>query len=286
MGKSTLALIYVVLFSLFWALNISLTRVVLRLGVSPYAVTLQAAFAGAGVLLLYILLLKRKAISGINFYTLKMLFFSGVGITMGNLVGNIALNYTSSINFGFLVKTTIIFTILFAYLFLGERLSREKLVLMVTLLFGVYLVSTGGERIMPRFGDLLVLLAASGLSASAIFLKKVLKEMDSEVAIAIRSVAILLVVSVTVPFIDQDFLSFKFPLHIFLIGATSALTGVFISRTLALASASYMTMMSMLTPVIVTVLGTFWLNETMNILQISGGIIIIGSGVLVYKFRI
>lgn len=65
-------------------------------------------------------------------------------------------------------------------------------------------------------------------------------------------------------------------------GIGLALTWTFLLRTLNVTTASYMTMMSMLTPVLVSFLAIIFLGETMNWIQMIGVGLILLSGVTVY----
>jgi drug/metabolite transporter (DMT)-like permease len=57
---------------------------------------------------------------------------------------------------------------------------------------------------------------------------------------------------------------------------------IFLYRTLKISTASYLTMMSMITPVIVSVLAVIFLDESLIWIQLIGAALIILSGILVY----
>ena len=60
------------------------------------------------------------------------------------------------------------------------------------------------------------------------------------------------------------------------------MTWTYLNRTLKVATASYMTMMSMVTPVLVSLLAIIFLGETLAWVQVAGAGIIISSGVFTY----
>ena len=64
------------------------------------------------------------------------------------------------------------------------------------------------------------------------------------------------------------------------------LTEIFLNKTLHISTASYMTMMSMLTPVIVIGLAFVFLGEIINLYQLIGGALIIISGILINRTNI
>lgn len=57
---------------------------------------------------------------------------------------------------------------------------------------------------------------------------------------------------------------------------------IYLYRTLRLATASYMTLMSMGTPIIVSVLAIMVLDEKLILIQVIGAGMIILSGVVIY----
>jgi len=65
-------------------------------------------------------------------------------------------------------------------------------------------------------------------------------------------------------------------------GFCMAMAWIFLYRTLKVSTASYLTLMSMLTPVIVSLLALTFLGETLVWVQIIGAALIILSGMVVY----
>ena len=65
-------------------------------------------------------------------------------------------------------------------------------------------------------------------------------------------------------------------------GIFLAMAWIYLYRTLHLATASYMTLMSMATPIIVSVLAMVFLDERLVLIQVVGAGLIILSGVAIY----
>jgi drug/metabolite transporter (DMT)-like permease len=61
-----------------------------------------------------------------------------------------------------------------------------------------------------------------------------------------------------------------------------AMAWLYLNRTLKVATASYMTLMSMITPVIVSLLAVLFLGETLVWVQVIGAGMILLAGVLIY----
>ena len=67
-----------------------------------------------------------------------------------------------------------------------------------------------------------------------------------------------------------------------LTGFCLAMAWIFIYRTLKVSTASYLTLMSMLTPVMVSVLAILFLGESLVWIQVIGAGLIILSGIVIY----
>jgi len=62
--------------------------------------------------------------------TIFLLLFIGVASSLGvNYLQSLALANTPAINFAFLYRMIVVFTVIFAWLFLKEKLTRQKMVL-------------------------------------------------------------------------------------------------------------------------------------------------------------
>jgi uncharacterized membrane protein len=71
-------------------------------------------------------------------------------------------------------------------------------------------------------------------------------------------------------------------IYILLNGFCVAMAWIFLYRTLKVSTASYLTMMSMLTPVIVSLLALVFLGESLIWIQVVGAGMILLSGIVVY----
>jgi transporter family protein len=74
----------------------------------------------------------------------------------------------------------------------------------------------------------------------------------------------------------------SFTLYAIASGIALAMAWIYLYRTLHLATASYMTLMSMVTPIIVSVLAILFLGEKLILIQIIGAGMIVLSGVVIY----
>ncbi len=228
----------------------------------------------------------------------KLFLANGIQSGLGTYLSIIGISLTSAINSSFLLKLTTVSTILLAWLILGERLTITKVLMVFTMLGGAYLLTTRGEIILPQVGDLFILSACICWSIGNVLIRKYLTTqtvpadlVTLQKPIAVLPVILILVgISVLLPGIFGEYqqvmscCKLSLPVIPYIIGNGFflALTWIFLNNSLAVSSASYLTMMSMVTPVIVSLLALTFLGETMVWIQMLGAGLIILSSVVTY----
>jgi drug/metabolite transporter (DMT)-like permease len=293
----------VFLFSFFWALQIFFAKLGLMAGAKVLPFQIQS-----GVIALVILTLLNSSQLGIKLRTLfceqrpllwKLLSANAIHFGVGGFLSLLGISLTAVINAGFLVKMTVATTTLLAWFLLKERMSIIKAVMMGMMLAGAYLLSTNGVLMIPRIGDLLLLGACLAWSYGNVIVRRELGRYDisPDIVSLLRPLAGLPILFLPVilcslhPFLLArmepilgyqvfDFSAYSF--YALAVGFFTAMSWIYLNRTLKIATASYMTMMSMLTPVIVTLLAVGFLKEGMGPVQILGAALIITSGIVVY----
>ncbi|UCH58363.1 MAG: DMT family transporter [Anaerolineales bacterium] len=290
------------MFSTFWALQIFTAK----LGFNAGAVVLpfQLMLVLSAMLTLAILLLPRSGAElGSLFKRQPGIFWqlflaNGIQAGVGTGLSIIGIALTEAINAGFLVKLASVSTILFAWLLLKERLTGLKMAVAFTMLLGMYLLTTKGERLLPQTGDLLILGACVCWSLGNVLVRRILKtQAVSADAVTMQKpvsslpvYAILVGLSIAYPgklgslqpvLQCCTFSPTSLP-YALASGICLALAWIYLYRTLRLASASYMTLMSMVTPILVSVLALVFLGERLVWIQVGGAGLILLSGVLVY----
>jgi drug/metabolite transporter (DMT)-like permease len=228
-----------------------------------------------------------------------MLFLAnGIQAGLGTCLSIIGIALTDAINAGFLVKLATVTTILFAWLLLNENLSKLKIVVVFVMLFGAYLLTTKGQSLLPKIGDLFILGACVCWSLGNVMVRKILRSqtVQADVVTMQKPVASLPVflalvgVSLYYPgllgnlnnVLECCTFSSKYIFYALGSGIFLALAWIYLFRTLKVATASYMTLMSMSTPIIVSVLAVVFLNEHLVWIQIIGAGMILLSGVTIY----
>ncbi|MBD3155908.1 MAG: EamA family transporter [Candidatus Aenigmarchaeota archaeon] len=279
-------LIYVSLFSIFWTLEVFFTKLALNKGADSLTLSLQNMVFGGIILLSYILIFKRNRIKDLRKKYSLRIFLMGVLLTTGYLLSIYGLNLSTSVNYGFLIKATVVFTPLLGFLFLKENFNKKKLFLLLTFLLGAYLMTIGINKIVPRIGDILIIGAAFFFSLTLIIQKPLTNNIDPNIVSISRIIVSSFLLILMFLFFSSSKFKIQTPIYGILIAFSFAINEVFLSKSLSVSTVSYFSMISMSVPVIVSVLGLIFLGETVSIFQVIGGIIIIVSGILVQKSKI
>lgn len=287
----------VAMFSAFWALQLFSAKLGFLAGVKVLPFQIIAILTALGCLL--VLIFPR---SGAKFSALfkerpklfwQLFFANGIQAGLGTLLSMIGIALTAAINAGFLVKLATVTTILFAWLILNERISRLKIGALISMLGGAYLLTTKGQALLPKVGDACILGACVCWSLGNILVKKTLSTGSVAAdAITLQKPLAGLLVFLSVlgaSLVKPDWfeilggfnLEMRLLPYALISGLCLGITWIYLYRTLEVSSASYMTLMSMMTPVIISLLAILFLDERLIPIQITGAGIIVFSGILV-----
>jgi len=290
----------VFLFSLFWALQLFFSKLAFQAGAHPVTFFLQSQLINWFILAIIVLPQKWKEIKNLNQIILKQIIIaSTIHLGLGAVLANIGVAFTTAINAGFLVKFTLVTTLLIAWIILREKMTLPKISAAILMFIGVFLLSTKAQLIIPNFGDLLILAACFAWSTGNVLVRKILKNhaVSGEAITFLRPIfgsPLVILFVVLAPFYPEklknvfqvNLLSLDYFVYVFIVGVFTALLMLFLHRTLKIASASYMSMMSMMTPVFTTLLAFIFLHERMITIQVFGAALIIGSSVVTHLMKV
>ncbi len=294
------ALVNILLFSIFWAIEIFIAKLAFNAGAQVIAFTLQSSFLTLIILSIYILPTKLKELKKIPFHTIKRLFFANaIHMGLGGFLGNAGIQLTTAINAGFLSQFTLVSGTIFAWLILKEKMTMAKIISVFTIIVGTFLLITKGQLIIPYIGDLFLILACICWGLGLVLVRKTLKNtsINSDFVSLIRPVAgipiIILFIFLSPMYpssLQKIFQVNIFDLHqtlyVILSGIIVSFVWIFANRTLKLASASYTSMMSSITPILVALLATIFLNERIEGIQFIGILLIISSSLVTHYLKI
>ena len=228
----------------------------------------------------------------------KLFFANGIQAGLGTTLSLIGIALTDAVNAGFLVKMATVTTILFAWIILHEKMTPLKLLTVFLMLSGAYLLTTKGEVLLPKIGDLFILGACFCWSLGNVLVRKILKSepISADVVTMQKPITgmsfllgLIAVFSIFSPAYGNQSqvltcCTFSFSYLPYGIGGgiCLAMAWIYLNRTLKIATASYMTLMSMVTPVIVGLLAFIVLGETLVWVQVIGVGMILSGGVVIY----
>ncbi len=212
-----------------------------------------------------------------------MAAISSVGVTF---VEAFALTYSPAVNYSFLIRMVSVFVIIFAAIFLHEKITRKKVILLATILAGAYLLTTNGRELHLTTGDMFTLLEAMLLAiGNGVLIKLATNRMTPNLGSSAR----VLIALIPMILIAMTHTSLHVPREFLLVlGITVcdfALT-YFQFRAFRHATASFVTMIMSFTPVLVAIMAVPVLRETLSPIQLAGGVLIISAGVLVEKLKV
>lgn len=279
-------LIFSLATAFLWACSIVNTKVLLTQGENPLNLTV---WIGLIMIPPWIFLFGKhiqeykKLPHKYKWYLLGIGIASSIGI---NYLQSLALAHSPAVNFAFLYRTIVVFTIILAYIFFKEAITIKKWTLAGFILIGSYLLTTNGKGITLTLGDIYTLLYALCAAFIAnILIKHTIAKMHPDLSGA----AITIVSYATLCTYAYSLGVFRIPEHILMIALGSILSFALTmtrNRAYKYATASFVTMIVSLTPVFVAFLSYPILHERMDIYQIIGGIVIVGSMFLVERFGI
>ena len=197
------------------------------------------------------------------------------------------LSLTEAINYGFMIQTSVIFTIFFAHVrFTDEKISRSIWVLMIAFFFGVYLVATEGQEIVVQAWDIYVLIAALLFGINNISIKICLQKwINVATMVAWRNIATLCVACLWMILFSWWFSSLEYMPYALLSGSLVCIWIASLNKVIAYSSPSYMSLMSMINPVLVVIGASLFLGESISLLQLIGWGIIVGSWIILELVR-
>ncbi len=279
-------LVYVMVACFSTALIFFFTKLGLNYGHSPLSFIVQTNAISVLLLTSYIIFSKKSSFSLLDKASLKYLLPIGALMAIG-VVGEVSsLNLTTTVNYSFLNRTSVVFTIVLAFFLLKEKLGKAKIALILPLFLGVYLVTTRGQVAIPHTGDLIAVGAALLFSFVLILQKLLLQRTDPYFVSWGRALFTALILFFSALLFSSSSMFSVISIYPVIVAVFITLANVAINKVLEISTAAYFTMMAMSIPLINLALGWMFLGEIITPLQLAGGMLILLSGILVQKLKI
>jgi drug/metabolite transporter (DMT)-like permease len=284
------SLIYLGIFAAMSALGHILQKMVLNLGVNQLVLAFLRITLGFIAISLLLLAKKHHPVTLVknnfrHFFILGVCF-SGIGI----LVKLWGLSLTTATNAAFIMSLSSLSQVIFAYFFLGENAPKRFYVVLIMMIAGVYLVTTGGKQLLPRIGDIIILALSVLIGSMEVYGKKVLETLSVIQTAFGRSLVGMIFLGLLVPvFAPHGFSTIpNFPVLLLVLanGITFSSSLIFFYKALQIERASNTGMFALLVPVLTAVLGYLFLAEILNLYQVIGGAIILAGSFMISKLQI
>ncbi len=193
------------------------------------------------------------------------------------------LKYSSSINWGFLSRLSIVVTFALAVTFLKEKSSKLKLLAIAISIFGaILIVANPGTSFKVNFGDLMFVGAVLAFAVGNIIVQMALKHITSSQLILIRIVTTSIVLAI-ITFVFNPITKITSWWFIILNSIILIASLFLINYVIKKEGAAFFTMVASLIPLFIVIFSAIFLREYPTLNQILGGGLVIWSIALFQK---
>ncbi|MCP4216236.1 MAG: DMT family transporter [bacterium] len=286
----TKSVIYLFIYAVMIAMGHVLQKLVLNYGVDRFVFAFVRIASGFAIITVLLMANKHKPVQvvkkNIRHFLVLGIGFSGIGILL-KLWG---ISLTTATNASFMMALSSVAVVIFAFFFLKEKAHKSFYLIVLMMVGGVYLVTTGGKRLMPMKGDLIILGLAFLIGSMQVYGKKVLKTLSVlEVSFG-RSLVGMIFLGLMIPFFSRGGFSTipSFPVFLLVVanGVTFSSSIMLFYKALQVEGASNAGMFALLVPVLTAVLGYLLLGEVLNGLQVFGGLVILAGSFLISRLKV
>ncbi len=222
-----------------------------------------------------------------------VLIYVGLTFGIGQLLFTIGYYYAGPINGSLAQKSTVIFSLIFSFLIIKEKISKTQIIFSLILFLGLIFTVTQGSFNVLEFNigvSMLLILAAMWTLAHVITKKYILdvKNSTSTQIVFIRNAisSIILLASFFILFSSSAEFLFKNPinmLYYFLMGFIYSCGLFFWYKTLSLLEPSKATILVSPTPIITAIFSVLLLGEIFTIYHLIGSLIVMISIVIIVR---
>ncbi len=206
-----------------------------------------------------------------------LLFFTGLKMTMAGRAA-------------FLHKTLPLYSTALAFLFLKEKITKKLLLAMLIMLLGIYLMESDKIGYDIKFGDFLVIGATVLWAVENTIAKKAMLQKETNWVVTFSRMFFGSLVLFSILFLmgKGELLTTLTSQHILYITiSTLILTGYVLTWYWGLKyiNLSKATTILLISPIISLVLGYYWLNESVLLLQLAGSALILIGAYLITQVK-
>ena len=233
-------------------------------------------------LLVFFIFFGKRILNQLKEVKLSQYLPASLCMALAYITCNLALNWTSATNVGFLMSLPVIFTPFLAVLILHQKYNIKYLPFQLIVTVGLYLLCCNGDAFTLNKGDLCALITAIALSGALVFGKKSLESVDA-VTISTMQTGVTALLSLICALLFDDFsvvpniTTVTWAVVIYLALACTCLAYVLQNSALGHLSSAAVSMLQCTQPILTAACSFIILRETLSLRGILGGLIIIVS---------
>lgn len=233
-------------------------------------------------LLTFFLFFGKQIISQLRTAKVSQYLPASLCMALAYITCNLALNWTSATNVGFLMSLPVIFTPLLAIFILRQKYNFKYLPLQIIVVIGLYLLCSNEGGLILNKGDIFALITAIALSGALVFGKKSLESLDA-ITISAAQAGVTAFVSIVCALLFDSFsvvpniAPTAWGVIIYLALTCTCIAYVLQNSALVHLSSNTVSMLQCTQPILTAACSFIILGETMSFRGILGGVIIISA---------
>ena len=269
---------YIMLQSVIYGVGNPLTKVAYE-SITPFWLL---TFRFSMALFIFFLFFGKQIISQLRTAKVSQYLPASLCMALAYITCNLALNWTSATNVGFLMSLPVIFTPLLAIFILHQKYDFRNLPLQIIVVIGLYLLCSNEGGLILNKGDIFALITAIALSGALVFGKRSLESLDA-ITISATQTGVTAFISIVCALIFDDFsivpniAPVAWGVTIYLALTCTCIAYVLQNSALVRLSSSTVSMLQCTQPILTAVCSFIILRETMGFRGILGGLIIISA---------
>lgn len=201
-------------------------------------------------------------------------------MAMAYICCNLALNWTSATNVGFIMSMPVIFVPILEYFILQKPYRKRYLPIQGIVLVGLYLLCSNGGQFVFRTGDLLALATALMIAGALVYGEQSLNEL-SAVTVSAAQVGMTVVISLAaaLAFDSLDVVKGIQPagwgIIVYLAVACTCIAYILQNTALKHLKSTTVSLLQCTQPVVTALIAWLLLGESLTVTGILGGVIIV-----------
>lgn len=277
---------YLILFSLTLGLSIVINKAGLNAGLDPFSFVFSRGVIASIFCIIYLLISKTslKTIKKKDWIYLIVLGVLASGIDP--LLQFFGQSLTTATNTGFLLNLIPLFTLPFAFILLKEKPTIRFYISLIIMLSGSYLLSTKGQSLFFNIGDLLIILLTILNGFHTVFGKITLGRSSPKLVTNFRVIFGTIFIFIVAPIFQTKNLFGALidgPVYVILGSVLFIFILLFLYKGMSKVTATETSLFFILSGIFPAILAYFFFDETLNLIQIIGALMILIGGLIIIR---